>query len=133
VCLGIEGGTDDLKNVILVWVGPDVEGGRERRRDWNGDLQKPNGLKCSRRRLWSEASYRRCHGESRGVNAPQGEVGVGTLCMERESCTQPDLVVLTPDDWMRPSWARHYLSPDWVVVRAARGRADRLKHQGSLL
>jgi len=45
-----KGGTDDLEDVVLVRVGPDAEGGRERRRDWNGGLQKPNGLKCSRRR-----------------------------------------------------------------------------------
>ena len=123
----------DWRADVLVRFGPDGEGGSERRRDWNGDLQKPNGLKCSQRRPWSEASYSRCHGESRGVNAPQDEVGVGTLCMERESCMQPGPVVTTPDDWVRPAWARHYLSPDGIVVRAARGIADRLKHQGSLL
>ena len=81
-----KGETDDLaREVILGWVGPDVEGGRERRRDWNGGLQRPSGLKCSRRRLWSEASYRRCHGESRGVHASQDEVGAGTLCMKPKS------------------------------------------------
>jgi len=47
VCRESKGGTDDLIEVILVRVGPDAEGGRERRPDWNGDLQKPSGLKCS--------------------------------------------------------------------------------------
>jgi hypothetical protein len=47
VCREREGETDDLTDVILVRVGPDEEVDRERRGDWIGGLQKPNGLKCS--------------------------------------------------------------------------------------
>ena len=50
-------------DVILVRVGPDEEGGRERRRDWNGGLQQPNGLNCPQG-LTPEVGYRRCHGET---------------------------------------------------------------------
>lgn len=46
----IEGGTDDLNDVILARFGPGAEGGRERRRDRNGGLQKSNGLKCPQKR-----------------------------------------------------------------------------------
>jgi hypothetical protein len=38
--------TDDLKKSSLSGSGPTEEGDRERRRDWEGGLQQPNGLKC---------------------------------------------------------------------------------------
>jgi hypothetical protein len=44
-----EGETDDLIDVVLARVGPGAEGGRERRLDRNGGLQKPNGLKLPAR------------------------------------------------------------------------------------
>jgi hypothetical protein len=46
VCRESQGGTDDLTEIILARVGPGAEGGRERHRDWNGDLQEPSGLNC---------------------------------------------------------------------------------------
>jgi hypothetical protein len=63
--------TDDLKEVVPVRVGPDAEGDRERRRDWNGGLQQPSGLNCPRDACASQVGYHRCHGETRAVECPR--------------------------------------------------------------
>jgi hypothetical protein len=71
------------KEVILARVGPGVEGGRERRRDGNGGLQKPNGLNCPQgarvapRRATTDAMVK-----TRGRCFLSPEVSDGSLCTD---------------------------------------------------
>lgn len=103
------GGTDDLTDVILVRVGPDEEGDRERHRDWNGGLQEPSGLKCSYRRFGGRVELPQVPWRSeRDLNVSHVEVGAGTLCMEgklERACSQSP-VLFGFVDWVRSERAR---------------------------
>jgi hypothetical protein len=71
------------KDVILARVGSGAEGGRERRQDGNGGLQKPNGLNCPQgarvapRRATADAMVK-----TRGRCFLSPEVSDGSLCTD---------------------------------------------------
>ena len=101
--------TDDLTDVILARVGPGAEGGRERRRDWNGGLQQPSGLNCPRRRCAPRRATEGAKVKHARSMSSHVEVGVGTLCTEQKlavarACSQSPVAISA--DWVCPSWVR---------------------------
>ena len=84
-----------VKRARRVRVGPDDEGGRERRRDWTGDLQEPSDLKC--RMSSAQSGCRRCHGEDGMSRCPYGSKSTQDPSVRRTS--PPVRVMLREPGW----------------------------------
>jgi hypothetical protein len=80
--------------------------------------------------------YHRCHGESRRIDVLHDEVGAGVLCMDVHPTMGGNAArarLQDFSDWVCSEWTCCEPAPKGDAVRAARGRADHLKHQGFLL
>jgi hypothetical protein len=81
-CATKGGGNRRPIDVVLVGVGPDGEGGRERRRIGAAACNSRAASTAHTDGLVEVVGYRRCHGDSTRMTVLDGEAGVGTLCME---------------------------------------------------
>lgn len=112
------------------------EGDRERRRDGTGGLQQPNGLKRPQReQVLSEADHHRCHGEDLKADAfilkTVLKPSVWTVNRESGYIVRARLFVILTAVCTRTR-VRRTLVPNRDAVRTIRGKAVRLKYQGSI-